>query len=473
MAGQERAQPGDRVGVQVVGRLVEQQRGRAGRPAAPAVGGGEQDAGQLDPAALAAGQGGDLLVQHPVGQAEVGADPGRLALRRVAAERGEPLLDPPVVAHRLLVLRAVDQLGHRGLRLLHPAQHLVEAARGQHPVLRGDQQVALARVLRQVARPGVFAPTEPAYGSLSPASTRIEVVLPAPLRPTSPIRSPCCTRRVAPDSRMRDPARSSRSVAVIKEELQEGSGSGRRQAPRRPYPIRITEPRVPARAERISRSRVAPMTRSHRPGRPRHRGQPRHRLRHRRRAALPRRVGDDHRPQAGRAGRGGRRAGRRGGGRRPRPGARAARQRRLGGVPGGGRAADRRDVRQPGDPGQQHRGQPDLRAADGRRPGRRAEDLRDQRGGRARLRAAGLPGLDGRARRRGGEPGLGGRAALDRGDRRLRGVQGGADPAHRGAGLAARAGDPGERGGAGGGQDAASPRRCTPRARRRSARPTR
>ena len=38
--------------------------------------------------------------------------------------------------------------------------------------------------------------------------------------------------------------------------------------------------------------------------------------------------------------------------------------------------------------------------ADGRRPGRGQQDLRDQRRRRARLRAAGVPGLDGRARRR-------------------------------------------------------------------------
>ena len=43
------------------------------------------------------------------------------------------------------------------------------------------------------------------------------VVLPAPLRPTRPIRSPGCTRRAAPSvsSSVRAPARTSRSVAVI------------------------------------------------------------------------------------------------------------------------------------------------------------------------------------------------------------------------------------------------------------------
>src|SRR3954452_10665197 len=49
----------------------------------------------------------------------------------------------------------------------------------------------------------------------SPASVVRVVVFPAPLRPTRPMRSPGCTRRVASLSRMRAPARSSRPVVVI------------------------------------------------------------------------------------------------------------------------------------------------------------------------------------------------------------------------------------------------------------------
>ena len=64
VAGEEAAQPGDRVGVEVVGRLVEQQDAAAGL-----AGVAEQDAGQLDAAALAAGEGADGLGEHPVGQA--------------------------------------------------------------------------------------------------------------------------------------------------------------------------------------------------------------------------------------------------------------------------------------------------------------------------------------------------------------------------------------------------------------------
>ena len=59
-------------------------------------GGGEQDPGQLDPAALPAGQRAHRLRQHPVRKAEVGADPGGLGFGGVAAEGGEPFLDPAV-----------------------------------------------------------------------------------------------------------------------------------------------------------------------------------------------------------------------------------------------------------------------------------------------------------------------------------------------------------------------------------------
>src|SRR6185437_9699155 len=65
VVAQEVPQPADRVGVEVVGRLVEQQRGCRARTG---VGGGEQDPGQLDAAALTAGQGAQLLGQDAVGQ---------------------------------------------------------------------------------------------------------------------------------------------------------------------------------------------------------------------------------------------------------------------------------------------------------------------------------------------------------------------------------------------------------------------
>jgi hypothetical protein len=66
MRREEIAEPGDRIGIEMVGRLVEQQRGV--RACAGTVRGAEQDPGQLDPAALAAGQRVQRLGQHAVGQ---------------------------------------------------------------------------------------------------------------------------------------------------------------------------------------------------------------------------------------------------------------------------------------------------------------------------------------------------------------------------------------------------------------------
>ena len=141
VAGQEAAQPDDRVGVEVVGRLVEQQR----------LGVGEQDAGQLDAATLTAGQRAQRLGEHPVGQAQVAADPGGVALGGVPAHGGELVLEPAVAAHRLVALGVVGGLGHGHLRLGELVLQDVEAAAGQHPVAGGDVEVAAARVLRQVA----------------------------------------------------------------------------------------------------------------------------------------------------------------------------------------------------------------------------------------------------------------------------------------------------------------------------------
>src|SRR5690606_27487672 len=55
----------------------------------------------------------------------------------------------------------------------------------------------------------------PPVGWVSPARVLVSVVLPAPLRPTRPIRSPEATRNVASLSSTRAPTRSSTPWAVI------------------------------------------------------------------------------------------------------------------------------------------------------------------------------------------------------------------------------------------------------------------
>ncbi len=133
------AQPDDRVGVEVVGGLVQQH----------GVGTGEQDAGQFDPPPLTAGERPQRLGQHPVGQAQVGRESRGLGLGRVATRRGQFGLGPRVGAHRGL-LGLAGLLGHRHGVLREPLQNLVQPARGEDPVLGQLLQITGPRILRQV-----------------------------------------------------------------------------------------------------------------------------------------------------------------------------------------------------------------------------------------------------------------------------------------------------------------------------------
>ena len=106
---QELHQPVLRVDVEVVGRLVEQEQ------VAP----GEQDPGELDTAALAAGEDGDGKVDAVGRQAEAGHDATRLRVGRV----------PAVVAVRLLQAR-VPRDRPLGRAFLHLQPRLLEVHGG-------------------------------------------------------------------------------------------------------------------------------------------------------------------------------------------------------------------------------------------------------------------------------------------------------------------------------------------------------
>ena len=132
----------------------------------------------------------------PVGQAEVGADAGGVALGGVPAHGGELVLEPAVAAHRLVPLVVVGGLGHGDLRLDQLVAQDVEPAAGEHAVAGGDVEVAAARVLREVAD---------LAGDLDLAGVRARAHRRAwsawwscrrRCGPTRPIRSPGCTRRV-------------------------------------------------------------------------------------------------------------------------------------------------------------------------------------------------------------------------------------------------------------------------------------
>ena len=132
----------------MVRRLVQQQGGRLRAARA----GAEHDARELDAAALPAGQCREGLREHAVGQAEVGADAGGVALGRVPAERSEALLELAVAAHERAVVGTLRELH---LDLGDVCDELVEAASGQDTVASRYGQIAGARILREVAdRPG-------------------------------------------------------------------------------------------------------------------------------------------------------------------------------------------------------------------------------------------------------------------------------------------------------------------------------
>jgi hypothetical protein len=197
-------QPDHRVGVEVVGGLVEQQR----------VGAPEQDPGELDATALTARERTDLLGHDAVGKPEVRGDPRRLRLGRVAAGRHQLVLGPRVRRHRLLALLVVVRGRHLLRVALEPDEHAVEPSGGEDAVAGRDVEVAGARVLREVADRLPLRLTDPEAGNASPARIFVSVVLPAPLRPTRPIVSPGFTGNDTGLSRSRAPARTSTFVTV-------------------------------------------------------------------------------------------------------------------------------------------------------------------------------------------------------------------------------------------------------------------
>ena len=201
---QEVAQPDDRVRVQVVGRLVEQHRLRAG----------EQDPGQLHPAPLAAAQRGERLAEDPVLDAEAGRDLRGLGLRGVPAAGVQ-------LGVRPLVAAASPGPGRPGRRCPSRSRRRGGGVRRRRGRARTGSARGRARSGRPCAGPeggsrrSPVLCTVPAAGSASPARILVSVVLPAPLRPTSPILSPAATRKLTPSIRSRAPARTSSWWAVI------------------------------------------------------------------------------------------------------------------------------------------------------------------------------------------------------------------------------------------------------------------
>jgi hypothetical protein len=143
VGAQERQQPVAGVVVEVVGRLVEQEELAAG----------EEDAGQLDAAPLAAGQHAEGEVGAVGTQAEAGEQAAGLGLGGVAALVLEGVVGPAPAGHEGLVAR---RLLHPDPQLLHPVGQLVEPAAAEDVAERGPLRRHLvdAGVLGQVAEGG-------------------------------------------------------------------------------------------------------------------------------------------------------------------------------------------------------------------------------------------------------------------------------------------------------------------------------
>ena len=137
---EEVAQPDDRVGVEVVGRLVEQHD----------LGTGEQDPGQLDATTLAARKRADRLREDPLLDPERGGHLRRLRLGGVAPTGVQLGVGPRPPLHAALVDLLV-LAGHVDLGLAEASYDVVEAARRQDAVAGEHLGVTDPRVLRQVA----------------------------------------------------------------------------------------------------------------------------------------------------------------------------------------------------------------------------------------------------------------------------------------------------------------------------------
>ena len=137
---EELAQPHDRVGIEVVGGLVEDHR----------LGIAEQDAGELDAAPLAARQRAERLAENAVGETQVARDGRRLRFSGVPAEGVESVGEPPVRRHGLLGHRRIGA-AHVDRRALHVDHDLTEATSIEDARAGELLRVAGARILRKVA----------------------------------------------------------------------------------------------------------------------------------------------------------------------------------------------------------------------------------------------------------------------------------------------------------------------------------
>ena len=133
-------QPQDRIVVEVVRRLVEEQDVRAG----------EEHAGEFHAAPLPAGQGIQALLEDAVLEPQRMGDLSGLGVRRPPSLRGELLIEAHVALHRLDLPGALGR-SHLVLGLTDLRDDLVDAAHGDDALPRAQRLLSDVRVLGEVA----------------------------------------------------------------------------------------------------------------------------------------------------------------------------------------------------------------------------------------------------------------------------------------------------------------------------------
>ena len=182
-AGEPGLQPQRGFQVEVVGRFVEQQQ----------VGVGEQRGGERHAHAPAAGEFLDRARLRGLVEAQAGEDGGGAGRGGIGADRAQAFVDLGEPDGR----SAVSASASRARRSGSPCSTVSSSEAS--PEGASCATVAMrARAARRMS--------PPSSGS-SPAMARSRVDLPAPLRPTRPMRRPWSTVRSAPSRMVRPPRR--------------------------------------------------------------------------------------------------------------------------------------------------------------------------------------------------------------------------------------------------------------------------
>jgi hypothetical protein len=198
VVAQEAEQPLLRVDVEVVRRLVEQER----------VAAREQDPRQLDTSALATGEDAERQVERSA------LSPSPAAMLRASLSAAYPPLDANSSSARLkrATLRSLgsSSIDRRSFSIRTSASSMPRPDRTWVIAVRPSRTPAMRGSCGRYPNPPLRM-TRPSVGSTSPPSTLNRLVFPAPLRPTSPTLSRATTVKLAWSTTSRPPTSTERS----------------------------------------------------------------------------------------------------------------------------------------------------------------------------------------------------------------------------------------------------------------------